>query len=263
MWDVKSRKPICQQAVTMNRVALSPDGGILGAIDENSRSVILIDLANGQASHTVDGASSQLFTALAFSPDGRWFAYAGFRPNKIWLVSTETRQAQAIYETEHYCSALGFSPDSQRVAASCSQEINPTRGEWAYHTDIIDLNGKMLKQVKDGADTLSFSRNGKLLTVGGRLWDLESETQKQDFHVSSALLTADDSLILLIRHSSVQWVDSSNGAIIHKIIGQEPYVTAYSLSPDRTLFAVSSGGKMPGARSINDPHRGIRLWAVR
>ncbi len=101
-------------------VAISPDGWTLAAwyhgfLDEPR--LVLWERSTGKERLELRGTKSQI-NSLAFSPDGRLFAAAGWEPC-IFVWDTITgKQLARLEGHQGYVESLAFSPNSRRLASS-------------------------------------------------------------------------------------------------------------------------------------------------
>lgn len=97
---------------------LAPDERTVGLGFSNGTAVWLDLLSGNRVTFTGRARNS---VALAFSPNGRWFAASGVN-ERITLWDVATRRAQSIPRTERLAiDWLAFSPDSQRLVAASAR----------------------------------------------------------------------------------------------------------------------------------------------
>jgi WD40 repeat protein/uncharacterized caspase-like protein len=184
---------------------------------------------------------------VAFSPDGRTLASAGFdNAIKLWDIASGT-ELRTLRGHESGVMYVVFSPNGQMLA---SASLDGTVKLWQAAT------GKLLANIRHPAwmETVAFSPDGKLLATGGDdktlvLWNLEtgkmlftlvgheSDVRSVAFSPDSKILASAgwDSLIKL-------W-DVKTGAELRTLSDKKQHGIFYSVafSPDgRTLF---SGGQ--------------------
>jgi hypothetical protein len=157
-------------------LALSPDGRILAATSGSSDSLVrLFDLESGKFLRSLSGAK-EISKAVAFSPDGALFAFAG-RDKQTYLWEAQTGTALGVLKGhEDAIQQVAFSPDA-RFIATASWDKTVRIWETASGLEICKLQGHT--QI---ASAVAFSKDGKLLATGSidrtaLIWDVERVTQ--------------------------------------------------------------------------------------
>ena len=119
VWEVatgRERMRVVRPVAQMNRVAVSPDGGLL-AVGTQTGAVLLLDAADGWQRAEFPGPTGAL-TALAFSPDGAALASAGGDGTAlIWDVKEWAGRRTAVAD---------LAPD--KLAASWDALLNGDAG---------------------------------------------------------------------------------------------------------------------------------------
>jgi dipeptidyl aminopeptidase/acylaminoacyl peptidase len=119
--------PTYEQIIDLKRpgaVALSPDGRLIAFTvseanwDDNSyeSEIFIAPASGGEPVQLTRGKKSS--TAPAWSPDGKWLAFASDRTDKrqIYLISPTGGEARAITDVEDGVGAFRWSPDGRRIA---------------------------------------------------------------------------------------------------------------------------------------------------
>jgi WD40 repeat protein len=174
---VSNRRVLVLQApsvVSVNSVAVSPDGSLIATAADGVR---LYDARTGALLRAIGDAGDR---GVAFSPDGRTLAAAGFHlqnpfstpllPLPIYDVQTGRRVQTLAGHTEWETYAIAFSPDGKLFASTGADRQILI---WELAT------GKLRHRFADQASpvtTLAFSPDSALLAGGGadktiRLWD--------------------------------------------------------------------------------------------
>jgi WD40 repeat protein len=249
LWEVgpgKVRTTIKDTRDAIESVALSPDGKTLGIGTGNySR---LWDLQTGQERVRLKGtALGSNARSIAFSPDGKIFAVGGFPPwISLWDVATGKLLRTLQYGDQ--ILSVAFSPDGKSLAAGSFLNIKL----W----DVATGKEKTPKfQREDGARSLLFLPDGKLLTTGGsesigkiRLVDLAKNKSlilgEEEAEIRSIALARDGKLLASASEDGVVrlW-DVANRKVKHILKGHQGMVRSVAFSPDGKLLA-SAGDDM-------------------
>jgi WD40 repeat protein len=177
------KKPKLWDAVTGNlkttfsateriyRAAFSPDGRTL-ALTELQGAISLWDVETGAWKGKLTKRREEFeFPGFAFSPDGRTAVTFQFEDTKLWDV-VEGRLKFVLPKSK--ANDAAFSPDG-RLLAIASESSKSTGRVWGVETGEIKTT---LPPTKDGAETITFSPNGKIIVTtsdkGIRLWNAAS-----------------------------------------------------------------------------------------
>jgi WD40 repeat protein len=153
--------------VSVNSVAVSPDGSLIATAADGVR---LYDARTGTLLRAIGNAGDR---GVAFSPDGRTLAAAGFHMDKlvgIYDVQTGKRLQSLAGHTEWETDALAFSPDGKLLA---STGVDKQILVWELAT------GTLRHRLADQpfrVPVVTFSPDSATLASGGdktiRLWDV-------------------------------------------------------------------------------------------
>jgi WD40 repeat protein len=128
VWDADTGRPVRDWTAHRGRVqtlAVSPDGGtVASAAWDEELGLRLWDAATGTLRHALQAPPA--VTVVAFSPDGRRLAAAGYE-GVVRLCDPATGQdlltlrgpAPQMIETEANDTHIAFSPDGTRLAVNC------------------------------------------------------------------------------------------------------------------------------------------------
>jgi len=168
-------------------VAIAPDGnGIAFTVnstdwDENRYDTEIWLVRDGeepfQLTYTDEGSS----TSPAWSPDGKWIAFAADRGDKrqIYLIDPRGGEAWALTEAEEGVESFEWSPDGSRIAFTSSEpesasdkKREETYGSYAVEDLEYRLNHLWLVELPDTRGTVEATRltESPDFTVTGFSW---------------------------------------------------------------------------------------------
>ncbi len=200
--------------------------------------------------------------SVAYSPDGRWFASAGWHdPNggvsDIYLWDAASSQPIAVLHGHtSWIAALAITPDGKRI-------VSVARDNSVRVWDTATGRGRKLPFTVAGPDAphgyrISISPDGRLLAVGDkqgvRLWDLRSDAEQAALSLSLtnvriAVFSPDGTRLAVAgSQPEVQIVAVPTGEVLAVLRGHTALVEAVTFSPDgkRVLTAGQD--------------RSVRLW---
>lgn len=266
LWDTTQGKRLFHSSANYRYTALSADGAYFaGSGAPKEREIDILDASSGALLHQITTEKERVF-GLAFSPDGRWLVASYYPTSQIVLYAVPEWQRIFSLPLQYICMGLAFTQDGQRLALSCSQEINPTRGTWAEETHICRVEDESISpifKIEAGHEYSSFSPDGNLLAIGGKIYDPLSGGLIRDTRHNSFSFSGDGQLALLRVTGPVPvWMDIETGQVAHKLPPHPPGLAAHCVSADGTVLATTHGGSLPGQKVASDPFGGIRLWAA-
>jgi RNA polymerase sigma factor (sigma-70 family) len=230
-------------------VAFAPDGTALISGDEIGE-LRLWDTATGKLLRTFVDPLHHRIGALAFSPDGKWFA-SGIARLSLWNVAAGTRaDLAADYPFGVHCVAsLAFAPDGKTLAVTA--EGDPLIRFYSVPA------GKLVSEINEGHEwtsyALAYSPDGKLLATAGvdrlvRVWDLATRKTRHQFKLPNwgmdVAWTADGKrLAAATKETAFVW-DVATETKVHEFDqgDRDPYLAlkrSLAFSPDGKRLASS------------------------
>jgi len=279
-WDIATNRRV-DTAKSQRVLAVSPDGERMVTADDTDKIAELRDVATGKKVQTLKKYET-VFSAAAFSPDGKTVALAGIQEIDkgcgtdidIWNIATKQIKQMGFYNMSVH--EFAFSPDGKILAAAEHQDSRWNYGEGTILFDtktgekIRTLQGPRQKneEISPGIlHSVAFSPNGKTVAAGGNgniveLWNattgrmihiLEGHEKKVTFvvfsHDGKTIVSASEDATLKI------W-DVATGKVLYTLKGHVGPVRAVAYSHDGAR--VVSGGD-DGTLHIWHPVKGKLL----
>jgi WD40 repeat protein len=244
VWDLAARplvgRPLAGHKVPIVfSVAFDPKGGLASGGADGS--IFLWDLTSGQRRELTDLHSTPVL-ALAFSPNGRQLASGGLGRDVVLLdLESETRQELK----RHFGSitALTFSPGGKLLASGSEDK---TVLLWDVASSEPRLLFKSVGKSIGVIWSLSFSRDGKKLAVGGEtgitLFDVKGSGLNpsgifQSTPAASLAFSPDGKMLASGSQNDVSLWDIEAERSLHLLSGHAGSVRSIAFSPDGKLLA--------------------------
>src|SRR5581483_1378533 len=247
-------------------VAFSHDGKWLAGASGNQL-IRIWDVATGAAVFKLKGHSNRI-TALAFSPDDRKLASAGWRESeggeiKLWdirsgaeLFSRATAKGPAVSLKSYQASlSLAWSPGGQMLACGSADQT----------VTLLDTaTGQVLRVLKghsEGVTSVAFSPGGVVLASGSddhtvRLWSVATGATLHTLTghtawVSSVAFSPDGKTLASSSHDrTVRLWAVDSGAELRTLPGHDWWVNSVAFSPDGRVLASGSNGGPVGLWNV-------------
>ncbi|HVS36179.1 MAG TPA: WD40 repeat domain-containing protein, partial [Gemmataceae bacterium] len=242
----------------IGQVAYSPDGQSIWTVGDGTARCW--DAAT-QGDPRVLRHMSYVYS-VAYSPDGRWFATAGWhdpdgRASDIYLWDAASSQLiTVLHGHTSWIAALAITPDGKQIVSVANDESVRV---W----DATTGRGRKLPFTAARLDAphghrISISPDGRLLAVGEgqrvRLWDLQSDAEQAALPLSLtgvriAVFSPDGTRLAVAgTEPEVQIVAVATGEVLAVLRGHTQIVNAVTFSPDGKRILTAS------------QDRSVRLW---
>jgi dipeptidyl aminopeptidase/acylaminoacyl peptidase len=257
------RVPTYEQVIDLKRpggVALSPDGTMVAFTvgetnwDDNAyETEIFVARTDGGEPIQLTRAKKSS-NAPAWSPDGKWLAFASDRTDKrqLYLISPLGGEARAITNLEEGFGAFQWSPDGRQIALTMTDPKSDARKERDKRSgeyEVVDQDWRMthLHVIDVDPQTSEPAKPRRLtsgaFTVGSFNWAPDSKAIAFDHRVDPNLInghTADISVVTV-----------SDGAV-RKVVTKDGPDSGPVWSPDGTQIAFSTSTKPPFLMFLNN-----------
>ena len=265
VWESDSGRLVRKiESTRVSKAALSPDGTLFAAGDEDGR-ITIWPLPEGEPVATLEGRRNQV-NCLLFGPDPlrrndaprmgtAWLLAAGDSGGTVTIWDVRARTPRSFCRGSNYdVYALAFRPDGQTLASAGREVVKL----WDITTGrpLLDLHS-------DGYNylfPLAFSPDGRKLAVGRQegfgelrgtdVWELEDDRGIQTLRgllgpVEKAMISSDGHLVIgLAKDWQVGIWDRTTGRLMHLFDAPRGIVAdngGLALNPDGRRLACAAG----------------------
>jgi WD40 repeat protein len=234
-WDARTGKKSPRALGVTDAFALSADGGMVAAVEEDA-GIRLLDALTGQVQRTI----KQQANVVALSPDGRTLAAGSERGLSLWDIDARERR----WRTEKLridVTQLAFSPDGRLLAAHTIQ-WKGTKGRdevrvWETASgDQVHVIG-----VDDWPFSVVFSPDSATLAVAVG-FDIDARPDKEGG-----------------AGSGVQLWETQGWRLRHRFLCASEEVKNVTFSPDGKLLAATHADR---TATLWDPKRGTQVHVL-
>jgi eukaryotic-like serine/threonine-protein kinase len=229
--------------------ALSPDGRQIAFSGGCAGGVLVVDLGSGNEAWKFFGHTDNI-TAVAYSPDGQWFA-AGNMLGVVRVWDTTAGRQKRVFRQSTSIAAVGFSPDSRQLLIG-NGGVGGAGNKYTVWNMDATQEVKELYQHQRPLSTVSFSPDRQLLATTGfdgnvTLWDLAEDRLSVTLggHVGLvygfSFSPRGQHVATAGSDGTVRLWDRRTGELL-KLVSDHPFpVSAVAYSPDGSLLAAAGG----------------------
>ena len=280
-WNLAEHKPVATMkghAAAVRAVAISPDGGTVATASEDA-TVKLWKTSDWTERASMSGTEGVMFWCLAFSPAGRTLAAGAFDGTVKLYDPNDGKERQMLRGPAEAITAVAFAPDAREIVAG---SVDKSLRRWKSKTDVPVASSPTTPATEDNSEkptevkqaesvsalngvtfnieqpvsSLSFSKDGKLLAVGGgayrapgslQLWNLgqREKVWKSDefkFGIPAVAFSEDNKRIAVgnFADNFLRMYDISTGKQQKEIRGHRAKIHGIAWSPNGKFFATAS-----------------------
>ena len=281
VWNLADHKPIATlkgHAAAVRAIAISPDGTTAATASEDA-TVKLWKTADWTERASMTGTEGVMFWCLTFSPAGRTLAAGAFDGTVKLYDPSDGKERQTLRGPTEAITAVAFAPDAHEIVAG---SVDKSLRRWKSKSDVpaptttatttptadgdkpVELKsaeavtalGGITFNIGQPISSLSFSKDGKQLAVGGgayraagslQLWDVVKreklwQSDEFKFGLPAVSFSSDDKRIAVgnFADNFLRMFDAVTGKQQKEIRGHRAKVHGIAWSPNGKMFATAS-----------------------
>ena len=261
LWDAHWRQQRFMQPIAAESLAFSPDGDTLVAAGEK---IVFLSVPEGEQKTTLKGHAGGT-TCVGYSPDGAMLATGGM-DGVARIGNLQTRKLVSELKHAAPVRALAFSPDGETIATIGWGDDDQPRHVYLWQV----ATGEQIRTLPCTKEKhLSFSPDGTLLAVDGRIFEVETGRVRYNLKERQVSFSADGQLAATCHYNSTAvglW-DMTTGEKIGSLTGHGDRVWQVAISPDGIRLASCSGSLRMSAALLGEEDEAegdysLRLWGV-
>lgn len=261
VWDAHWREERLRLDLPTQSLTFTADSKTLVAAGTD---IVFLSIPEGEQQAKLKGHRGGT-TCIAFSADGEMLASGGM-DGVVRVGHLASKKLVCQLQHPAPVRALGFSPDDELIATISWENDDQPRSVSLWRV----AGGEQMQTLPCKKEkNLSFSPDGALLAVEGKIFEIETGRTLYNFGERQVAFSPDGSLAASCHHNfpTIGLWEMSSGQKLVSLSGHEDPVWQVAFSPDGLRLASCSGSLNMSAalRGEEDVLQGdytLRLWGV-